>query len=70
MPRHFLQTAERAGVGAPLMRGIFEDLAANAEKKTDAVIAALPAGFPDELVTSVRKAVQDRTRLLSEASGE
>ncbi len=64
MPRHFLQTAELAGVGAPLMRAIFEDLGANAEKQVDAVIAALPDSFPEHLVTSVRAAVKSRVRLL------
>lgn len=66
MPRHFLQTAELAGVGAPLMRSIFEDLAANAEKKTVAVIETLPSGFPDQLVTSVRAAVKSRAGLLGD----
>lgn len=66
MPRHFLQTAELAGVGAPLMRAIFEDLGANAEKQADAVIAALPQDFPDQLVTSVRAAVKSRVRLLAD----
>lgn len=69
MPRHFQQTAERAGVGAPLMRGLFEDLAANAQKKTDEVIAALPKGFPEELASSIKSAVHDRTRLIAEALG-
>ncbi|MGO4835591.1 HipA domain-containing protein, partial [Rhizobiaceae sp. 2RAB30] len=66
MPRHFLQTAELAGVGAPLMRAIFEDLGASAEKQTEAVIAALPHDFPDQLVTSVRAAVKSRVRLLAD----
>ena len=70
MPRHFLQTAELAGVGSPLMRTIFEDLAANAEKKTDAVISSLPKDFPDQLVTSVRAAVKSRVRLLAGTSAE
>jgi serine/threonine-protein kinase HipA len=70
LPRHFLQTAELAGVGAPLMRTIFEDLAANAEKATDAVIDALPRGFPDQLVTSVSAAVKSRAALLANAPGE
>lgn len=67
MPRHFLQTAELAGVGTPLMRSIIEDLAANAEKQTDAVIAGLPKGFPDQLITSVRAAIKHRARLLADA---
>lgn len=67
MPRHFLQTAELAGVGTPLMRTIFEDLAAHAEKQTDAVIATLPREFPDQLITSVRAAIKHRAGLLADA---
>ncbi|BCH20792.1 type II toxin-antitoxin system HipA family toxin [Mesorhizobium sp. L-8-3] len=66
MPRHFLQTAELARVGASLMRAIFEDLGANAEKQADAVIAALPHDFPDRLVTSVMPAVKSRVQLLAD----
>lgn len=68
MPRHFLQTAERAGVGTPLMRTIFDDLTANAEKQTDAVINTLTGGFPEQLITSVRGAMKHRARLLADAS--
>lgn len=65
LPRHFLQSAEQAGVGAPLMRSILEDLAINAEKQTEAVIGSLPPDFPDRLVTSVRKALKRRIDLLA-----
>lgn len=65
MPRHFLQTAELAGVGAGLIRTIFEELAANAESQTAAVIDALPSGFPDQLASSVLAAVRSRSRLLA-----
>ena len=68
MPRHFRQTAELAGVGSPLMRSIFEDLAANTEKQTDAVVNTLPRGFPDQLITSVRAAIKCRAGLLADAS--
>lgn len=68
MPRHFLQTAELSGVGSPLMRSIFEDLAANTEKQIDAVINTLPSGFPNQLITSVRAAIKCRAGLLADAS--
>ncbi|MBS3651915.1 type II toxin-antitoxin system HipA family toxin [Pseudaminobacter sp. 19-2017] len=64
MPRHFLQTAELAGVGAPLMRTIFEDLAANANDKMAAVTESLPKGFPSALIDSVSQAMIHRARLL------
>jgi serine/threonine-protein kinase HipA len=52
------------------MRTIFEDLAANVEKQTDAVIATLPRGFPDQLIKSVRAAVKGRSALLTKTSEE
>ncbi|MBF0393707.1 MAG: type II toxin-antitoxin system HipA family toxin [Alphaproteobacteria bacterium] len=67
IPRQFLQTADLASVGTSLVRTIFEDLAANAEKQTDAVIASLPKDFPDQLVTSIRAAVKRRAGLLADA---
>lgn len=67
MPRHFIQTAAAAGVGAPTMRIIFEDLADRAIKQTDAVASSLPPGFPEELVASVRGAMKHRAQLLTEA---
>lgn len=69
MPRHFLQTAELAGVGAPLVHRVFADLAETAVRRTDDVIAALPQDFPDELVTAVRTAVRERARLLADQAG-
>lgn len=66
MPRHFLQTADLAGVGVPIMRTIFAELIAHAERQAEAVIASLPPGFPDQLVTSVMTAIAQRRRLLTE----
>ncbi|MBZ9775151.1 type II toxin-antitoxin system HipA family toxin [Mesorhizobium sp. CO1-1-8] len=68
MPRHFMQTADIAGVGTPVMRRIFEDIAANAEKQTEAVISKLRRGFPEQLVGSVRSAIGKRALLLAAAS--
>ncbi|CAN7698738.1 type II toxin-antitoxin system HipA family toxin [Mesorhizobium amorphae] len=66
MPRHFMQTADIAGVGTPVMLRIFEDIAGNAEKQADTVLDALPRGFPEPLVNSVRSAIGKRTRLLAD----
>lgn len=68
MPRHFMQTAALAGVGALLMKGIFEDLAGRAVATTDAIIATLPTGFPEQIAASVRSAIEARVRLLLEAT--
>ena len=70
VPRHFMQTANMAGVGTPVMRSIFDDLAANAEKRAADVIAALPSGFPGELVDSVAAAIAHRAGLMGAANSE
>ena len=69
MPRHFVQTAERSRVGDVQVRQIFDDLAANVARWMDDVIAALPTGFPDRLVTSVRGGVLSRLRLVEAHTG-
>lgn len=66
MPRHFVQTADIAGVGKSLMRAIFDDLSAHAMRQADGVISSLPDSFPDELVDSVRSAIEARASLLAE----
>jgi serine/threonine-protein kinase HipA len=65
MPRHFLQSAALAGIGAPLVQAIFDDLAANVERWTDGVIAALPPGFPADLAGSVLGGTRLRARALA-----
>ncbi|WP_322994099.1 type II toxin-antitoxin system HipA family toxin [Castellaniella sp.] len=65
VPRHFMQTADLAGVGTPMMRVIFEDIAANAEQQAEAAIAALPSAFPEQLITSAMAAITQRIRLVA-----
>ena len=65
MPRHFLQTADIAGVGTPAMRRIFDDIAENVEKQADKVIMSLPRGFPEQLVDAVKSAIVKRAALLA-----
>ena len=68
MPRHFMQTADLAGVGTPAMRAIFEDIAANAERQAQAVITSLPNGFPEQLVMSTLAGIKHRTELLADSA--
>lgn len=67
MPRHFLQTAELAGVGMPLMRTLFEEIADTAVGLIDSVMASLPPGFPEQLIASVSQAIRQRTKLVADA---
>ncbi|TIU17275.1 MAG: type II toxin-antitoxin system HipA family toxin, partial [Mesorhizobium sp.] len=68
MPRHFMQTADIAGVGTPVIRGIFEDIAGNVEKQAEIVISSLQPGFPEQVVESVRLAIGKRASLLADAN--
>ncbi|MBA8903038.1 type II toxin-antitoxin system HipA family toxin [Phyllobacterium sp. P30BS-XVII] len=65
VPRHFMQSADLSGVGTPVMKAIFEDIAANAEQQAEAAIGALPNGFPDQLVTSTMAAISQRVRVVA-----
>jgi serine/threonine-protein kinase HipA len=64
LPRHFIQTAEIAGVGASLVRAIFKDLAENAEQAIGAAIGELPDGFPEAMTNSIRAAMTHRIDFL------
>lgn len=65
-PRHFLQTADLAGVGLPLVRAIFQDLADTAQQKAAAVVQALPDDFPGPLVDAVMAAIEQRARRMDD----
>ncbi|WP_432289470.1 type II toxin-antitoxin system HipA family toxin (plasmid) [Aminobacter sp. BA135] len=67
VPRHFMQTADLAGVGTPTMKAIFEDIQANAERQAQAVVNSLPGNFPDQLMTSTLAAISHRVRLIAGA---
>ena len=64
LPRHFIQTAELAGVGAALVRSIFKNLAENAEQAIGAAIDELPDGFPEAMTNSIHAAMNHRIDLL------
>ncbi|ESY65563.1 MULTISPECIES: type II toxin-antitoxin system HipA family toxin [Mesorhizobium] len=70
MPGHFLQTADIAGVGSPVMRRIFDDIAENVEKQADEVIMSLPRGFPEQLVDAVKSAIGKRAALLADSKAD
>ena len=65
MPRHFLQTADIAGVGLPVLRSIIKELGETAPGRAAALIETLPHGFPGNLVDSLLGAIQARSRLLA-----
>jgi serine/threonine-protein kinase HipA len=53
MPRHFLQTAEKAGAGAPVVEPILEELRSRVPGAVERVVQSLPSGFPEQLISSI-----------------
>jgi serine/threonine-protein kinase HipA len=53
--RHFIQTAERAGLPGAVASAALEEISRNAEAAIKAVESQLPPDFPDEFVVSVQK---------------
>ncbi|SFU15987.1 HipA-like C-terminal domain-containing protein [Mesorhizobium sp. YR577] len=66
VPRHFMQTADLAGIGKLAMKSLFEELAASADSNMDNVVKSLPTNFPSALIDSVTQALKHRARMLSE----
>ena len=66
-PRHFLQTAARAGISSSVLHAIFDDLHRSARIAVDRVVQSLPAGFPEAVTASIVGGIESRLRLLSSA---
>lgn len=66
VPRHFIETAAQAGIGAVLVEDVFSDILDVAPQAMDAVRAGLPEGFPADLSASVFEGFNDRLRLLTQ----
>lgn len=62
--RHFLQTAEAAGVPKTLARESIDSIADTAEAALDEIEGELPKGFPGAIHTSVKTAAMERLRSL------
>jgi serine/threonine-protein kinase HipA len=60
MPRHFLQTAEKAGVGTSVVQPILDDLGSTIPGAVERVVQSLPSGFPEQLVSSIVGGIENR----------
>lgn len=69
MPRHFLQTAEAAGIGAVRIKALFEELSAVAAEVTENVARDLPAGFPEAVVSPIMRELMHRASFLADEAG-
>jgi serine/threonine-protein kinase HipA len=67
-PRHFFQTAERAGIGKQVMPSILDELHNEVPAAIDGVLRELPAKFPEKIAASIAHGM--RSRLLILESGD
>ncbi len=67
MPRHFVQTAERVGVGKTVVAEIYDEITTGFDVAWDKVTAELPWGFSGDLVTSLREAMHARRERMERA---
>jgi len=68
--RHFIQTADRAGIGKQVVPSILEELHHEIPTAVDAVLSDLPAGFPEEIAHSISSGVKRRLRILESGDHE
>lgn len=67
VPRHFVESAARGGLGEAVTRALFDDLIATAPDAIAKVRAALPAHFPVDLLDSVVAGFERRLARLARA---
>ena len=60
--RHFIQTAERAGLPGAIARDALEEVAQTAAQAMETVASELPSAFPEELHASVQGGLIARLR--------
>lgn len=64
VPRHFVQTGEKAGLSRSLVRAAIEDVAARMDGALSALEADLPDDFPPALHDAVKAGIRARVKLL------
>jgi serine/threonine-protein kinase HipA len=69
-PRHFFQTAERAGVGEQVVQSIIEELRDGASAAVDSVLSKLPSDFPTQIASSIEAGIKRRLRFLQDSEME
>ena len=69
-PRHFLQTADRSGIGRDVVPSIIEELRGEIVTAVDRVNAELPAQFPGKLADSISNGIRRRLQTLETGGQE
>lgn len=64
MPRHFIQTAAKAGIGASIVERAFAEIRATAKPAITQVRHELPEGFPTAVANSIIDGFESRLRHL------
>jgi serine/threonine-protein kinase HipA len=63
-PRHFLQSAQKAGAGGEIVYSIFEELHETGQEAIAQTINRLPARFPQEISASIHAGFLRRLKLI------
>jgi serine/threonine-protein kinase HipA len=63
MPRHFVESAENAGVPGSVVREQLKELADLAPRAIESVTKSLPFGFPRDIRSSIARGVEQRLTL-------
>jgi len=67
-PRHFLQSATRAGMPAIVVQSILDELTQNIPAAIDTVCNALPDDFPEDIRDAICDAARERLRRIHAAA--
>ena len=63
VPRHFVESAEKAGVPGSVVREQLKELADLAPRAIEIVTKSLPSGFPREISSSIVRGIEQRLTL-------
>ena len=69
-PRHFFQTATKAGAGRQLVESIIQELLDISGAAVDSVLARLPKRFPEQVASSIATGMKRRLALLQKLKDE
>ena len=69
-PRHFFQTAAKAGVGRQVIESIIQELLDGTSAAVDSVLSKLPRKFPEQVASSVAAGIKRRLLLLQKFKDE
>lgn len=63
--RHFVETAQRAGMGEKIMASIFEELRETTMAAVKDTVAQLPNNFPEEITLAIQSGIDKRLQTIS-----